>query len=31
MVLFRVKSEFSNEIFNILRPRFFKNKEIWKK
>jgi hypothetical protein len=25
MVLFRVESEFSNEIFNILRPRFFKN------
>jgi hypothetical protein len=26
MVLFRVESEFSNELFNTLRPRFFKNK-----
>jgi hypothetical protein len=25
MILFRVESEFSNEIFNTLRPRFFKN------
>jgi hypothetical protein len=28
MVLFRIESEFSNEIFNILRPRLYKNKEI---
>ena len=28
MILFRVESEFTEEIFNTLRPRFFKNKEI---
>jgi hypothetical protein len=25
MILFRVESEFTEEIFNTLRPRFFKN------
>jgi hypothetical protein len=25
MILFRVESEFTNEIVNVLRPRFFKN------
>lgn len=25
MIFFRVESEFTNELFNVLRPRFFKN------